>query len=189
MKSTHKFCYSGKKHEFDGGHGMHGGRSGGAGGHESRRPRVFNAGELSLVLLHLMEGRSRHGYDLIRELASLTGGAYSPSAGIVYPTLSALEDAGEIEAVASEGAKRLFAITPAGRARLEQQTERIAAAMARLDALGAAGDQIDAGPVARAMQNLAVVLEQSLTGKKEKQALFDIADLIDEAARKIERLP
>lgn len=189
MKPTHKFCYSGKKHEFDGGQGMHGGRGGGTGGHESRRRRMFNAGELSLVLLHLMEEQSRHGYDLIRELAGRTGGAYSPSAGIVYPTLSLLEDTGEIEVVASEGAKRLFAITPAGRVRLEQQKEVIAAAMARLDALSAAGDQIDSGPVARAMQNLTVVLQQSLTGKKEKQTLFEIADLIDEAARKIERLP
>lgn len=150
---------------------------------------MFNAGELSLVLLHLMEAQPRHGYDLIREFESRTGGAYAPSPGIVYPTLSLLEDAGEIEAVASGGAKRAFGITAAGRARLDEHKDVTAAALARLETLGATGGQIDSGPVARAMQNLTVVLKQSLSGMKEKQTLFEIADLIDEAARKIERLP
>lgn len=124
--------YCGKKHEFDSGHGMHGAsRSSGRGGRESRRRRMFNAGELSLILLHLMQAESRHGYDLIREMASRTGGAYAPSSGIVYPTLSLLEEAGEIEAVASEGAKCLFAITSAGRARLDEHRVLIEAALAR----------------------------------------------------------
>lgn len=167
------------------GHGPHGGR--GRGGPEGRRKRVFGGAELALVLLHLIEPQPRHGYDLIRELDTRTGGAYAPSPGIVYPTMAAMEEAGLIEAIASEGAKRLFGITNAGRTHLGEHTEAIAAALAKLEALRSTASQVDGGPVARAMQNLAVVLEQRLAATLDKQALFDIADLIDETARRIER--
>lgn len=174
------------------GHGPHGGR--GRGGPEgrrgdARRKRVFGGAELSLVLLHLIEPQPRHGYDLIRELDSRTGGAYAPSPGIVYPTIAAMEEAGLIEAMASEGAKRLFGITGAGRTHLAEQQEAVAAALAKLEAVRFTASQIDGGPVARAMQNLAVVLDQRLATTQDKQALFDIADMIDETARKIERMP
>jgi len=177
------------------GHGPHGGHGrGGRGGHdgprgEGRRKRVFGSAELSLVLLHLIAPEPRHGYDLIRELDSLTGGAYAPSPGLVYPTIASMEEAGLLEAMASEGAKRLFGITDVGRRHLQDHHEALTAALAKLDALRATASQIDAGPVARAMQNLHVVLEQRLAATQEKQALFDIADLIDETARKIERMP
>lgn len=172
------------------GHGPHGGRHGrGKGGPEGRRKRVFGGAELSLVLLHLIEPQPRHGYDLIRELDSRTGGAYAPSPGIVYPTIAAMEEAGLVEAIASEGAKRLFGITETGRAHLAEQQEAVTTALAKLEAVRSTASQIDSGPVARAMQNLAVVLEQRLVSTQEKQALFDIADLIDDTARKIERMP
>ncbi|PIL43183.1 PadR family transcriptional regulator [Massilia eurypsychrophila] len=183
-----KYPYCGK-HGFDGGHGPHaGGRGAGRGVHEGRRRRMFNGEELSIMVLHLMEAQPRHGYDLIREFESLTAGLYAPSPGIIYPTLSLLDDAGQIEAVATQGAKRLFTITATGRARLEAHMDVVAEGLARLAALGTNGAQVD-GPVARAMKNLTVVLEQILRDPKEKQAQFDIADLIDEVARKIERLP
>lgn len=182
-------------HHIHHGHGPHGGGRGGPeGGYGAARPgaarrkRVFGGAELSLVLLHLIEPQPRHGYDLIRELDSRTGGAYAPSPGIVYPTIASMEEAGLLEAQASDGAKRLFGITAAGRAHLAEQQEAVAAALAKLEAVRTKDSQLDAGPVARAMQNLAVVLEQRLATTQEKQALFDIADLIDETARKIERM-
>jgi DNA-binding PadR family transcriptional regulator len=170
------------------GHGPHGGHGRGRGGPEVRRKRVFGGAELSLVLLHLIAPQPRHGYDLIRELDSRTGGAYAPSPGIVYPTIAAMEEAGLLEAMAADGAKRLFGITDAGQAHLAAHQEAVTAALAKLEAVRASASQADAGPVSRAMQNLAVVLDQRLATTQEKQALFDIADLIDEAARKIERL-
>ncbi len=177
----------GHHHGHHHGHGPHGGR--GRGGPEGRRKRVFGGAELSLVLLHLIEPQPRHGYDLIRELDSRTGGAYAPSPGIVYPTIASMEEAGLLEALAAEGPKRLFAITDAGRAHLAEQQEAVTTALAKLEAVRFTASQIDGGPVARAMQNLSVVLEQRLATTQDKQALFDIADLIDETARKIERMP
>jgi len=181
----------GHGHHGHGPHGGHGRGRGGPGGRggEGRRKRVFGGLELSLVLLHLIAAQPRHGYDLIREIDSRTGGAYAPSPGIVYPTLASMEEAGLVAAVASDDAKRLFGITDAGRAQLAQRQDALAAALAKLDAVRATASQADSGPVARAMQNLAVVLEQRLAGAQEKQALFDIADLLDDLARKIERMP
>lgn len=184
-------------HQIHHGHGAHGGghgaHYGGRGGPDGRpeggrRKRVFGSAELSLVLLHLIEPQPRHGYDLIRELDSHTGGAYAPSPGIVYPTIASMEEAGLLEAIASDGARRLFGITDAGRAHLAGQQAAVAAALAKLDAVRTQESQFDTGPVARAMQNLAVVLEQRLATAQEKQALFDIADLIDQTARTIERM-
>jgi DNA-binding PadR family transcriptional regulator len=150
--------------------------------------RMFDGGELKLVLLALMETEPRHGYDLIREVETRTGGAYAPSPGIIYPTLTLLEEIGHIEAQASEGAKRQFMLTEAGKAFLGENRREADAALARLDALGDRARPMEAGPVARAMQNLKTALGQRLSSEADKKVLFEIADLIDEAARKIERL-
>jgi DNA-binding PadR family transcriptional regulator len=121
---------------------------------------MFEGGELRLVILLLTESDPRHGYDLIRD----------------------------VEARASEDAKRLYAITPAGRAHLAENRATAEAALARLDQLRRKGEVFDAGPVFRAMTNLKAVLQQRLVDPNDKQLMFSVADLIDEAARKIERL-
>ncbi len=135
-----------------------------------------------------MEAQPRHGYDLIREIETLTGGAYAPSPGIVYPTLTMLEELGQIEAVTSEGAKRAFTLTADGRAHLAEHRAAADLAVKRLEALRPDIGRLEATPVLRAMANLRTVLEQRLSGGPEKETLFAVADLLDEAARKIERL-
>ena len=66
-------------------------------GKKARRGRMFGAGELRLVLLKLIADEPRHGYELMKALEDMTGGAYSPSPGTIYPTLSLLSDEGAIE--------------------------------------------------------------------------------------------
>jgi len=171
--------------------GRHGfGRDGfGRGEGEFRgRRRMFEGGELRLVMLLLLETEPRHGYDIIREIETRSGGAYAPSPGVVYPTLTLLEEMGEIEALASEGAKKRYGITAAGLERLSAARAEAEAALARIDALGKTDEQLDAAPVQRAMSNLKTALRQRLIGEADKQLLFAIADAIDEAARRIERL-
>src|SRR5271154_3207307 len=125
-------------HHGRGSHGHHAGpRSGWSGrGEGSRdwsedgpgfgrgggRRRMFDGGELRLVLLKLIADKPRHGYDLIRAIEELTGGAYAPSPGIVYPTLTMLNEMGLIEEPLADGARKQFAITPEGTAHL---TERL----------------------------------------------------------------
>jgi DNA-binding PadR family transcriptional regulator len=86
-----------------------------------RGPRIFAPGDLKLLLLALIAEAPRHGYDLIRHIESLFDGAYSPSPGVIYPTLTFLE---ESELVSSESAagKKRYSITAAGEASLAEQS-------------------------------------------------------------------
>jgi DNA-binding PadR family transcriptional regulator len=110
-----------------------GGRGFGGGG----RRRVFDGGELKLVLLSLIDAQPRHGYDLIRAIEELSGGAYAPSPGVVYPTLTLLDDMGLIEELKAEGARKQFTATEEGRALIAEKAAEIAALKERLAALGA----------------------------------------------------
>ena len=79
-----------------------------------RRRRVFDSGELRLVLLKLIADQPRHGYELIRAIEELTGGLYVPSPGMVYPILTLLQDMGQIEEAAPGGARKQFTVTAEG---------------------------------------------------------------------------
>ena len=74
-----------------------------------------------LVLLKLIADQPRHGYELIRAIEELTGGAYVPSPGVIYPTLTLLQDMGRIEEAAAEGPRKAFAVTADGTAELLEQ--------------------------------------------------------------------
>ncbi len=173
----------GGRHGFGGGwgDGDHPGRG--------RRGRVFDGGELRLVLLALLEEQPRHGYDLIREIEERTGGAYAPSPGVVYPTLTMLDEMGHIDEVKEEGARKRFAITEAGRAFLAEKAEEVEALMARLGQLGESQGRTGAGPIKRSMVGLTMALREALaSGRGRDDMVHDIAAILDEAARKIERL-
>ncbi|MEU9559028.1 PadR family transcriptional regulator [Streptomyces fumanus] len=88
--------------------GPWGGR--GRGGPRGRARR----GDVRASILALLKDRPMHGYEMIQEIAERSGGAWKPSPGSVYPTLQLLEDEGLI-ASASEGGKKLFSLTEAGR--------------------------------------------------------------------------
>jgi len=150
---------------------------------------MFDGSELRLVLLKLIADEPRHGYDLIREIEELTGGAYAPSPGVVYPTLTLLDDMGLIEERKAEGAKKQFAATDAGVTHLADRAEEVAALMARLTDLGAERARGDTASVRRAMGNLRSVLMHKIgRGEVDTATLHEIVALIDEAAQKIERL-
>jgi DNA-binding PadR family transcriptional regulator len=150
---------------------------------------MFDSGELRLLLLKLIADKPRHGYDLIRAIEELTGGAYAPSPGIIYPTLTLLSEMGLIEEQSAEGARKQFAITPEiGAAHLAEHAAEIAAMLARLEVVGAMRERIDAVPVRRAMHNLRSVLQHRLGEGLDKDRLHQAVALIDEAASKIERL-
>lgn len=117
---------------FGGGPGGPGGPWQGAG-----RARVFGHGDLKFVVLNLLEEKPRHGYEIIRELESRFGGAYSPSPGTVYPTLSLLEDLGYARAVAEDGSTRkVYEITDEGRAYLDQNRPVVDEIFDRVDEMG-----------------------------------------------------
>jgi len=112
-----------------------GGRHGFGGGDMVRAGRMLATGDLRLIALALIAEQPRHGYELIKVLEEKTAGWYSPSPGIVYPTLTFLEEAGYVTAQA-EGAKKLYTITDEGRAYLDQNRDFVDAVLERLEKIG-----------------------------------------------------
>lgn len=160
----------------------------GFGGRGGRR-RLFDGDELKLLLLALLADNPAHGYDLIRQIEERTGGGYAPSPGVVYPTLTLLDEMDLIEEVKEEGARRRFRITAAGRTHLEERRAEADALLARLEEIGAARNRSDHAPIRRAMMNLKIALRQAASGDEgDGERAHAIAEILDEAARKIERL-
>jgi DNA-binding PadR family transcriptional regulator len=153
---------------------------------------MFGSGELRLLLLLLLDEQDRHGYELIKAIEELAAGAYAPSPGVVYPTLQLLVDEGMITEVPGEGARKAFTMTDAGRAELASRLEEAKAVVQRLGDFGKARQEAEgrAGspPLRRAVANLMLALRQKASGGVDEATAHQIADILDEAARKIERL-
>src|SRR5690348_6772376 len=158
-------------------------------GRRGRGRRVFDAGELQLVLLKLLSDQPRHGYDLIRAIEDLTGGAYSPSPGVVYPAPTLVSEMGHIREDQSEGSRKTYAVTPDGQAFLDARKTEVAALMARLTEMASERARFDNAPVRRAMMNLRAVLIHRLSEETLKpETLHAVTASSDEAAQRIERL-
>jgi DNA-binding PadR family transcriptional regulator len=166
------------------------GDEGWSGGRRGRRSkRMFESGELRLVLLKLIADEPRHGYDLIRAIEDLTGGEYAPSPGVVYPTLTLLQDMGLIEETSGEGARKPFQATDEGRKHLEERSEEVEALFERLADL-APDERATAGPaIGRAVKNLMTALSHRI-GRDglDEELLHEIAAILDEAAQRVERV-
>src|SRR3984957_2349568 len=129
---------AGRRHRggrFGGFGGRHGGGDGEGGEDLMRARRMLAQGDLRLVALALIAEAPRHGYEIIKLLEEKTADWYSPSPGIVYPTLTFLEEAGYVTA-STEGSKKLYTITEEGRAYLQSNRELVDVVLARLTALG-----------------------------------------------------
>ncbi|MGE5829175.1 MAG: PadR family transcriptional regulator [Micromonosporaceae bacterium] len=97
-----------------------GGRGGPGGRHGYGRGRAGGRrANVRAAVLALLAERPMHGYEMIQELESRTGGVWRPSPGSIYPTLQLLEDEGLIVSEENAGRKR-FTLTPAGRTEAEQ---------------------------------------------------------------------
>lgn len=118
-----------------GGHGMRGGGRGGP-GDMLRAGRMLGDGDLKLIALALLSETPRHGYDIIRALEDISSGFYVPSPGVVYPTLTFLEEAG-YAASEMEGTKKVFSITDAGRAHLAENRPFVDRVLENLERFGA----------------------------------------------------
>ena len=170
---------------FDfGDEGWSGGR-----GRGRRARRMFESGELRLVLLKLIADEPRHGYDLIRAIEDLTGGEYAPSPGVVYPTLTLLQDMGLIEEAAGEGARKPFQVTGEGRTHLDERADEVESLFERLADLKPSDGSMAGPAIGRAVKNLMTALSHRIgrDGLNE-ELLHEIAAILDEAAQRIERV-
>ncbi|HEY4274283.1 MAG TPA: PadR family transcriptional regulator [Rhizomicrobium sp.] len=161
----------------------------GGGGPEGfgRRRGLYDSEELRLVLLSLIAEQPRHGYDLIREIEERTGGAYAPSPGVIYPTLTMLQDMGLIAETDNAGTRKVYAATEEGIKHLAEKKDDVTALLARITELQSA-QKGDHAPVRRAMRNLHAALAEKIARTEDDEAMHKIAALLDEVTQKIERV-
>jgi len=166
------------------------GRGGWGGGRRRReRKRMFEGGELRLVLLKLIADEPRHGYELIKAVEDLTGGEYAPSPGIVYPTLTMLEDMGLITEAKSKTTKKIYQATDEGRAHLEENSEEVDELIERLEGHGTHRRRGQRPEIGRAIGNLMAALRNRVVHDGwNEELLEEVVDILDEAAQRIERV-
>lgn len=95
------------------------------------RERMFDPGDLQLIILSLLAEKPSYGYELIKAIEDRMGGGYAPSPGVIYPTLTLLEERGFAQVEPSDGNRKTYAITDAGRAELHGHASRLADLMDR----------------------------------------------------------
>ena len=132
----------GRNHRHGGHHGHRGHH--GHGRHGLHSGRKLSASDLQLILLALLASKPAHGYELIKSLEDHSHGLYVPSPGMIYPSLTYLEEIG-FASVETEGAKKRYSLTEAGRDYYEQNrdvAERILSDMERIGAQMAQARQV-----------------------------------------------
>jgi DNA-binding PadR family transcriptional regulator len=166
----------------DGPRGERGGRGG----------RVFGHGGLRFVLLQLIADKPSHGYELIKAIEERLGGRYSPSPGIVYPTLTLLEELGCVSVDSAEGGgRKRYTITDTGREFLAANRTTTDEMMARMSAgVDGAGPRGGRPPqVVRAIENLKLAMRMRLSREAlTEQQAHEFAAVLDSAAQQLERI-
>jgi len=150
--------------------------------------RLFAHGDLRLVILHLIAEKPRHGYEIIKAIEEQVGGAYSPSPGVIYPTLTMLEELGHVTISSGDGVKRLHTITAEGTAYLDVYRPAVDALLARMEEANRTHGGGLAPQILRAMANLKLALRLRLSrGPLSKEQINAVAKAIDSAAVDVER--
>jgi DNA-binding PadR family transcriptional regulator len=156
------------------------------GGRRGARP--FDYGELRLVVLAMIAEQPRHGYELMKAIEERMGGSYTPSPGVIYPTLSWLEDMGYTAVEPEGGGRKLYRITPEGEAFLAANRAAIDDLMARVGPAGDGRFERVPAPVVRAMENLKLAMRLRLRrGDLDPAAAEAIAAALDAAAGAVEK--
>lgn len=153
-----------------------------------RRERMFETGDIRLLMLHFLQQRSAHGYELIKAIEELSKGEYTPSASIIYPNLTYLEEQGFVLANQEEGGKKQYTITGEGAALLNQQGELLTTVTERLHSLAILSNNRSIPEMQRAINNIRSALNLRLAkGPIEQETLYKITDALDRATKEIER--
>jgi len=153
-----------------------------------RRERMFETGDIRLLMLHFLQQRSAHGYELIKAIEELSKGEYTPSASIIYPNLTFLEEQGYIFARQEEGGKKQYTLTAEGSTLLGKQTEQLESVTERLHSLAILSNNRSIPEMQRAINNIRMALNLRLAkGPIEQETLYKITDALDRATKEIER--
>jgi len=153
------------------------------GGHK----RMFEQGDLRFVVLKLISEKPSHGYEIIKAIEDRLGGSYAPSPGVIYPTLTLLEEMGAIRVRETEGPRKLYAITPEGEDALRQNQATVDAIFERMAEVNARHGGGPAPQIIRAMENLKTALRLRLSrGPLSSEQLAEVSNILDAAAKAVE---
>jgi DNA-binding PadR family transcriptional regulator len=159
-------------------------------GRGGRWGRFFGAGEIRLALLSMLESGPKHGYELMKELETKSGGIYKASAGAIYPALQQLEDEGMVTSDQAAG-KRTYSLTDAGKQELQNESETVKTIWQRAERAGEWGPWI--GPEgAEVMRPAAEVMKTALRaatrGSHDSERIAKIREILERTKREIEGL-
>lgn len=147
---------------------------------------MFGQGDLRIVILHLLEEKPRHGYEVIKALEERSGGTYAPSAGAVYPTLTMLEEMGYASS-ADDGGKKVYSITAAGRDFLRENQSTADDLFERLGEIGATVFSDGMREIGRAFGHLAkATFSASRRHLRDDVTTGKILEILEKASADIE---
>lgn len=153
------------------------------------RERMFDNGHLRLVILQLIADKPSYGYELIKAIEERLAGSYAPSPGVVYPTLTLLEEEGYAMVSSTEGNKKLYAATDEGRKYLKDNQVMLKAIFGRIEQAGKAFGRGRSPQIKRAVMNLMFALKMRVSrGDLNQEQVGRIAQAIDAAARAIDEV-
>jgi DNA-binding PadR family transcriptional regulator len=156
-------------------------------GRPERPERPFEQGDLRWLVLDLIAAQPRHGYELIKAIEEMLNGEYAPSPGVIYPTLTYLEETGLVAGEA-QATKKLYSLTEEGRAALEANAASVQAVRDRIAAARSRFGGPLAPEIVRAMGNLRAAIQVRVSkGELTGESLAAVTAALDRAAGEIER--
>src|SRR5271155_4373847 len=174
--------HRGRHRGFDGPMGHERGFGGG-------RERHFDNGELRYVILQLIADNPSYGYEIIKAIEERLAGGYAPSPGVVYPTLTMLEEEGYATVSSTEGSKKLYAATELGLEYLKENKVVLKAILGRMEQAGKVFGRGRSPQIMRAIMNLRYALKiRTERSNLSAEQVRKIAEAIDAAARVIDEV-
>ena len=172
-----------------GGPGFDGPRFGRRGFGRGGRERLFDAGDIKLVILKLLSEQPSYGYQLMKTMEQRLEGGYTPSAGAIYPTLTMLEEEGLISASNSEGNKKVYSVTQQGIEFLEAHKQRIGELFMRLEEAGEEFKRGRSPEMMKAFMNLRGAIWARLArGNATAEQIQKLSEIVHRAAKEIDEL-
>lgn len=155
-------------------------------GFGAARERFFDSGHLRLVILQLIAEKPSYGYEIMKAIEERLAGGYTPSPGVVYPTLTLLEEEG-LAVSSTEGNKKLYAATEQGKEHLKENSVLLKAILGRMEHAGRVFGRGRSPQISRAIMNLRFALKMRVErGDLNAEQVSKIAEAMDAAARAID---
>lgn len=189
MRARHGCRHHGEKGFARGFGSGFGGRAGFERGFGGGRERLFDAGDVKLAILKLLSEQPSYGYQLIKTMEQRLGGGYTPSAGVIYPTLTMLDEEGLVSVSKMEGSKKVYALTPEGTRYLDGNKERVAELFQRLEHTGEQFRRGRSPEMMKAFMNLrGAIMARIARQSASPELIRKIAAVLDTAAKTIDEL-